>query len=70
MHFSIYAFNQNLLWKLIHDRAPTKDNLERRNCLPLEVNLNCVYCGGEVEIVNHLFLHRQMVFEVRNKITS
>ena len=43
-------------WKLLHDLIPTKDNLVRRNCVPLMVNIiNCVICGSEAETVNHLF---------------
>jgi len=53
-----------LFWKLLHNRIPKKDNFARRNCFLLEVNLNFVLCGGEVETPNHLFLHCQVVFQL------
>jgi len=55
-------------WKLRHNRIPTKDNLVRSICVPLEENLNCVFCGGGPKTSNHLFLYCEVVFELWSKI--
>lgn len=44
-------------WKMLLDRIPTRTNLSRRNALPPEVPLNCVWRVGEREMTKHLFLH-------------
>jgi len=40
------------VWKLLHDRIPTRCNLARHNCISPEAT-----CGSAEESTNHLFLH-------------
>jgi hypothetical protein len=47
-------------WKALLDRIPTRTNLEIRNCLPLGIGNNCVWCAGVAESSSHLFLHCDM----------
>jgi hypothetical protein len=45
------------VWKALHDRIPTRINLEFRNCLPPDIGNNCLWCVDVPETTNHLFLH-------------
>jgi len=45
------------LWKLLHDRIPTKVNLFNRHALLPESSLVCVFCEECLETSNHLFIH-------------
>lgn len=55
-------------WKLLYDRIPTKLNLLRRNCLPPDIGVNCVFCGVMVENSNNLFLHCGAILDIWVKI--
>lgn len=44
-------------WKLLLDQIPTRINLHKRNVLPMEIAIICVWCVTEIESSNHLFLH-------------
>lgn len=43
-------------WRLLRDRLPTKDNLNRRHIVGFDEQ-SCVSGCGEVEISSHLLLH-------------
>jgi len=51
-------------WKLLHDRIPTKVNLWHMQVLPPDTSVSCVLCEGNVELVNHLFIHCEFAMEV------
>ena len=43
------------VWRILHNRLPTKNNLQARN---VDVgDQRCVFCRAETEIVEHLFFH-------------
>jgi hypothetical protein len=46
-----------LSWKALLNRIPTRVNLFRRNAIPPNGNLQCVFCNMEEESNNHLFVH-------------
>ena len=45
------------LWKALLDRISARVNLEKQNCLPIDIGSNCVWCGEVVGNTLHLFLH-------------
>jgi hypothetical protein len=51
-------------WKLLHDRIPTRDNLDFRHILAPDAPRNYVGCVGVVESSIHLFLHCSSAMEV------
>jgi len=59
-----------LSWKGLINRIPTRENLARRNALPINVNLNCVVCGMVEETTNHLFLHCTEIWKVWKRLES
>ncbi|XP_024636614.1 uncharacterized protein [Medicago truncatula] len=44
------------VWRLLRNRIPTKDNLERRRVI-LPIDTACISGCGEVETAKHLFLY-------------
>jgi hypothetical protein len=52
------------VWKALHDRIPTRSNLNYRNCLPPDTGMDCVWCVEVVESTSHLFLHCDMARNV------
>ena len=52
------------VWKALLDRIPTRVNLEKRNCLPIDIGNNCVWCGVMAEHSLHLFLHCDVAWNV------
>jgi hypothetical protein len=46
-----------LVWKVLHDRIPTKRNLVNRGVNQLEGSLSCSFCGLVVENSLHLLLY-------------
>jgi hypothetical protein len=56
------------VWMVLHDRAPTRENLARRNIIEVNGNHGCVFCGGIVESASHLFLYCKVVLQVWEKV--
>ena len=52
------------VWKALLDCFPTRMNLEIRNCLPIGIGLNCVWCEGIPESTSHLLLHCDMAWNI------
>ncbi|KAK2415745.1 hypothetical protein QL285_038202 [Trifolium repens] len=52
-------------WQLLHDRIPTRNNLELRGILVLEAHWECV---GSVETPTHLFLHCPCAMKVWSEL--
>lgn len=48
----IYVF----AWGVLQNRLPTKDNFVRWGILQADDHF-CIVCCGEMESINHLFLH-------------
>jgi hypothetical protein len=46
-----------LVWMVLHDRVPTRDNLFRRKIIMEIGECRCVFCGESIENVSHLFLY-------------
>jgi hypothetical protein len=44
-------------WQLLHDRIPTRINLQRRQIIDVTGDVSCVHCGGAVESSQHLFIY-------------
>jgi hypothetical protein len=44
-----------MVWRLLRNKLPTKDNLVRRHIIPPDANM-CVTGCGSVETAHHLFL--------------
>jgi hypothetical protein len=44
-----------MVWRLLRNRLPTKDNLVRRHIIPPDVSLCATGCGG-AETAHHLFI--------------
>jgi len=55
-HKSIPSKVSLLVWRLLRNRVPTKDNLVHRGVLPT-TNITCMAGCGQNEIAAHLFLH-------------
>jgi hypothetical protein len=47
----------DLSWKALLNRIPTRLNLVRRNAIPNNIDLLCVFCNEMVESTNHLLVH-------------
>jgi hypothetical protein len=47
---------RTMVWQLLLDRIPTKENLYRRRIIQAEEAL-CLICARAMESANHLFLH-------------
>lgn len=58
------------VWKALHDRIPTRRNLEFRHCLPPEIGSNCVWCMLTPECTSHIFLHCDMATKIWMKLMS
>lgn len=43
------------LWKLLHDRIPTRNHLQCRRILGRDASMECVLCGSTIESLVHLF---------------
>jgi hypothetical protein len=47
-----------LVWMVLHDKVPTRDNLVRRGIITENGGQHgCVFCGNQSETVQHLFLY-------------
>jgi hypothetical protein len=44
-------------WQLLHDRIPTRLNLQRRQIIGVDGDVSCALCGREVESIHHLFIY-------------
>ncbi|KAL8498491.1 hypothetical protein ACS0TY_021716 [Phlomoides rotata] len=44
-------------WRLLWERLPTTMKLQRRNALPSNADMNCVFCTCHPESVRHIFLN-------------
>ena len=55
------------VWRLLHDRLPTKDNLHRRHVIDSDTQI-CVSGCGLIETSTHLFLHCNLFGSVWNHI--
>jgi hypothetical protein len=58
------------VWKALHDRIPTRCNLEFRHCLPPEIGSNCVWCMSSPECTSHLFLHCEVARKIWMNLMS
>jgi hypothetical protein len=57
-----------LVWMVLHDRVPTRDNLYRRKIISENGDISCVPCGERIETVSHLFLYCRIVIRVWDRI--
>jgi hypothetical protein len=53
-----------LLWKLLHDRLPTKINLIRRRVVLVDNEQACAFCGNGTETSLHLLLYCDFAMSV------
>jgi hypothetical protein len=49
-------------WQLLYDRIPTRNNLEARGVLSLDIPWECLGCVGKVETSLHLFFTLPMYY--------
>lgn len=47
--------SQTIAWKILREQLPTRDNLKKRNIIPLTTSSECVVCGEVKESIPHLF---------------
>ncbi|KAL6558001.1 hypothetical protein OROMI_018351 [Orobanche minor] len=57
---------QAIVWKLLEERMPTKDNLARRGGQHQPDNLTCKLCGEDDQTQSHLFFQCQFTTEIWN----
>jgi hypothetical protein len=57
-----------LVWMVLHDKVPTRENLLRRQVIALNGDHLCVLCGENMETVSHLFLYCRVITRVWNRI--
>jgi hypothetical protein len=57
-----------LVWMVLHDRVPTRDNLFRRNIIMEIGECRCVFCGESIETVSHLFLYCRVIIQAWDQI--
>ncbi|KAL8522493.1 hypothetical protein ACS0TY_012601 [Phlomoides rotata] len=51
-------------WRIIWERIPTTTQLQRRNALPPNTNLNCPFCNEEQETVRHIFFECEFSYKI------
>ncbi|KAL8476037.1 hypothetical protein ACS0TY_028632 [Phlomoides rotata] len=51
-------------WRVLWERLPTKTNLQRRNSLPPNVDVKCVFCESTAETVRHIFFECEFSHKV------
>ncbi|GLT28862.1 hypothetical protein SLA2020_037660 [Shorea laevis] len=51
-------------WKVMQNRIPTKDNLQKQGVLGSEEDQSCVLCGKKAESVNHLLFSCPIAWKV------
>ncbi|KAL8515046.1 hypothetical protein ACS0TY_013940 [Phlomoides rotata] len=51
-------------WRVLWDRLPTKDDLQRRNILSSSDDLKCVLCGDKEEPGRHIFFECEFSYKV------
>jgi hypothetical protein len=54
-HKQVHLKVSVMVWRLLRNKLPTKDNLVRRHIIPPDANM-CVTGCGSVETAHHLFL--------------
>jgi len=59
-----------LVWRVLLNRIPTKDNLALRNVLPPEESTMCVMCASAEESSLHLLLHCYVASSVWLRLMS
>jgi hypothetical protein len=57
-----------LVWMVLHDRIPSRQNLVRRQIIAITGDHRCVFCGESMESVSHLFLYCRIITGVWNRI--
>lgn len=55
-------------WQILLDRIPTKVNLFSRQVLLSQQSLLCVFCGSDVETIDHLFMSVSLAYLVWTKV--
>ncbi|KAL8510515.1 hypothetical protein ACS0TY_017362 [Phlomoides rotata] len=51
-------------WRVLWERIPTITQLQRRNVLPPNVNMDCVFCHKEIETVRHVLFECEVSYQV------
>ncbi|KAL8473172.1 hypothetical protein ACS0TY_030123 [Phlomoides rotata] len=51
-------------WRLLWERLPTTTKLQRRNALPSNADMNCVFCECHPESVRHIFFECKFSYYV------
>jgi hypothetical protein len=57
-----------LVWMVLHERVPARDNLFRRKVIPVNGETRCVLCGDSRETVSHLFLYCRVTLQVWERV--
>lgn len=55
-------------WKEIKNRIPTKESLNKMRVLGNSKNLFCVFCNGEIENTDHIFIQCKVAYKVWMKV--
>ncbi|MCH80638.1 putative ribonuclease H protein [Trifolium medium] len=54
-------------WQLLHDRIPTRQNLQRRRIIEENGDMSCVLCGEVPESSLHLFIYCEFAHKISGK---
>ncbi|WJX67033.1 hypothetical protein P8452_51532 [Trifolium repens] len=58
-----------LIWMILHDKAPTRDNLIRRQIISENGGQQgCVFCGNQFETAQHLFLYCPVTMQIWERV--
>ncbi|KAL8544723.1 hypothetical protein ACS0TY_005092 [Phlomoides rotata] len=59
---------QAIVWKMLHNRLPTKERLQRMGIIPGSDDIKCAMCGEEDETAMHLAINCRIVHNIRSKV--
>ncbi|KAL8526044.1 hypothetical protein ACS0TY_015314 [Phlomoides rotata] len=60
--------HQAIVWKVLKERMPTRDQLRRRGIIPASGEASCVLCSDHEENISHVFFHCNFSSEIWCKI--
>ncbi|KAL8508390.1 hypothetical protein ACS0TY_018850 [Phlomoides rotata] len=59
---------QAIVWKLLHNRLPTKEKLQRMGIIPVSEDIKCALCGEDDKTIDHLLGKCRIVHSIWAKI--
>ncbi|KAL8557848.1 hypothetical protein ACS0TY_005085 [Phlomoides rotata] len=59
---------QAIVWKMLNNRLPTKERLQRMGIIPGSDDIKCAMCGEEDETAMHLAINCRIIHNIRSKV--